>query len=355
MFGLYRLWLALMVMVNHLTSIPGIGHHAVHGFFILSGYLMTHVMHRTYGYGPAGVGKFWLNRILRLYPVYWIVLLLSLAAVRGLGESHAFHYAHIYLPGTWKEIGENISMVYMNWIPGAAWPRLCPPTWSLTIELFFYLLISLGLSRSKKLTRAWLFCSVLIAVISFFPGYDYRYYFILSGALPFALGAALYHERAWLDALRLKFLPKATTTHFFIAMLINSASVSVGHAIPALAWLHTACFYLNLPLQTGLIFFLATKGHNLLTLAQDKAAGDFSYPVYLLHVQTGFVVSMLLFGKPVIGLSAAGILSCAITIIAVFAFSAVLIRFVDAPVQKLRDIVKRSIEPPNDREYRKES
>jgi peptidoglycan/LPS O-acetylase OafA/YrhL len=39
MFGTYRTLLALAVMASHLLKVPGIGGHAVHGFFILSGYL----------------------------------------------------------------------------------------------------------------------------------------------------------------------------------------------------------------------------------------------------------------------------------------------------------------------------
>ena len=50
MLGSFRFILALLVVTQHLLLIPSVGHFAVHGFFILSGFLMTLVMSDTYGY-----------------------------------------------------------------------------------------------------------------------------------------------------------------------------------------------------------------------------------------------------------------------------------------------------------------
>ncbi len=44
MFGTYRTYLALLVVVQHIGGIPVIGGYAVFGFYILSGYLMTLIM-----------------------------------------------------------------------------------------------------------------------------------------------------------------------------------------------------------------------------------------------------------------------------------------------------------------------
>lgn len=47
MFGSFRTLLALGVVISHLGSAPYMGTYAVFGFYALSGYLMTLIMHET--------------------------------------------------------------------------------------------------------------------------------------------------------------------------------------------------------------------------------------------------------------------------------------------------------------------
>ena len=82
MFGIFRYVLALLVTFGHLKYfLQGgwnwTGLYAVFGFFVLSGYLMTRVLHRTYGYGLRGLLAY-RDRALRIYPAYWATFALSL-------------------------------------------------------------------------------------------------------------------------------------------------------------------------------------------------------------------------------------------------------------------------------------
>jgi len=55
MLGLLRTTLAIMVMSYHLfVGILPLGTYAVFGFYVISGYLMTLVMHESYGYSGGG-------------------------------------------------------------------------------------------------------------------------------------------------------------------------------------------------------------------------------------------------------------------------------------------------------------
>ena len=72
MFGLLRTTFALMVMIYHLFFVGflSLGTYPVFGFYIISGYLMTVIMHNNYGYTWVGRYSFAVNRFLRLYPQY---------------------------------------------------------------------------------------------------------------------------------------------------------------------------------------------------------------------------------------------------------------------------------------------
>lgn len=85
MFGLYRTFLALWVVAAHLLVVQ-IGSYAVQAFFALSGYLMTYIMTKNYGYSVKGLRAFAMNRFLRLYPVYWALLLITTVAIMFIGS-----------------------------------------------------------------------------------------------------------------------------------------------------------------------------------------------------------------------------------------------------------------------------
>ena len=69
MFGTYRTLLALMVVFLHLGGVSVLGGYAVFGFYILSGYLMTYIMQKNYGYSRLGQARYAINRMLRIYPI----------------------------------------------------------------------------------------------------------------------------------------------------------------------------------------------------------------------------------------------------------------------------------------------
>ena len=74
MFGILRTLLAINVVLLHIFNVPKLGNYSVSFFFVLSGFLMTLIMNKTYGFTSSGVVFFWKNRILRLYPVYLVLL-----------------------------------------------------------------------------------------------------------------------------------------------------------------------------------------------------------------------------------------------------------------------------------------
>lgn len=88
-----------MVMSYHLLiESPPLGIYAVFGFYIISGYLMTLVMHESYAYTARGRIRFALNRFLRLYPQYWTAALISMLLIITLGsETVESYHKSIYM------------------------------------------------------------------------------------------------------------------------------------------------------------------------------------------------------------------------------------------------------------------
>ena len=199
MFGILRYLLALMVVQTHLwKAAPWAGNYAVFTFFVLSGYLMTLVLHERYSFGPAGVMRFLANRALRIYPPYWIVLPLAAYAAYHAPHLASAVHRHYALPATDVLWLKNILII------GADHPTkstLVIPAWSLHIELVFYGLMALGLSRNRATVFLWfaagLAYTVYMAMLhpTEYQFWYYRYFPLQAGSLAFSAGAAVYYLR----------------------------------------------------------------------------------------------------------------------------------------------------------------
>lgn len=150
-----RGFLALLVVVFHvasfsenlglpnLTIIPLLerGPEAVLVFFSLSGYLIIGQLYdEYYNTGSIAIKQFYLRRILRLYPVYYLVLLIGLAAYFGIfpalgiqespsyGLGEALFWNIAFLPNVFSHLHDPGSILLI--------------LWSIGIEEQFYLLIA---------------------------------------------------------------------------------------------------------------------------------------------------------------------------------------------------------------------
>ncbi len=147
-------------------------------FFFLSGYLITTLMRSEYDEtGSVSLARFYLRRVLRILPPFYIVLLLSFAACwvglyttpidRGATLPLALHYANYYL-------------IYNGDGSHGHFPPGTDVYWSLAVEEHFYVLFPIIYLALRKRLRPegqclalLLLCGVLLAwrcVLVF--GYD---------------------------------------------------------------------------------------------------------------------------------------------------------------------------------------
>lgn len=132
----------LCVFIEHFgLSGQGLGNFGVHGFFVLSGYLIVGILHALRLRIEAGaltVGAafrdFWYRRILRIFPAYYLVLLgLTLWYwSRGVPDVWAFQGLAYY----YGFLGN-----YYVGPLGGGWGHFSH-LWSLSVEQHFYMLVS---------------------------------------------------------------------------------------------------------------------------------------------------------------------------------------------------------------------
>ncbi|CAL1151143.1 unnamed protein product [Cladocopium goreaui] len=347
-FGLLRTTLALMVMVYHLlASLPEIGQYAVFGFYVISGYLMTLVTTERYGHTVRGGAAFLTNRALRIYPGYLAAVAVSLACVLVVGDGFTSAYnRNMGAPATLAGWLSNLSLGFPGWNPMEARPRLVPPAWTLTVEMLFYAAIGCGLATTPRRVGVWIAGSLAYVLATFALGLPnvHRYAPVAAASLPFAIGAAAYHLSI-ADTIRLHAHAAAYARLAYFVLLSNCAFFALGGA-DSIGVARDVGLYVNTAISGILVLSLARGGQIApISAGLDRAVGDYSYPVYLLHWQGGLIASLLLFGSPVRGWSPQGLIGFVAAGVIVAVGSWLMINAVERPMQGLRDRVRRRAQP----------
>lgn len=289
MFGLFRTVLALAVVAEHLGGAHWTGPYAVFGFYVLSGYLMTMILHQTYGYSLRGFGRYAMNRWLRIFPIYYVAAAITVLLVMLLGDDfvRAFH-PDIGAPRSIEEVVRNLALVLSIHTD----TRWVAPAWALTVECVFYLLIGLGASRYWYGTLAWLSISLVYTgyLVMGDASWSYRYFTVAAASLPFALGATVFHLK---QQQRLGHPMLHGDISLAVLLVLLGANYALGAAggIERIMGLH---FYANLVLMVLVIINLSSRRQlGPVGTALNKRLGDLSYPIYLMHYQAGLMLAAL--------------------------------------------------------------
>ncbi len=139
------------------------GGYGVQLFFILSGYLIASLLLREEArYGRISLQAFWVRRILRIWPLYYLVLLIGFfllpALEREVGTLAYSDLMRVHLVPFALFLG-NWSMALVNPVP-YDWISVL---WSVCIEEQFYLFVPLLIALVAPRYRRWV-VGVLIVV-----------------------------------------------------------------------------------------------------------------------------------------------------------------------------------------------
>lgn len=356
--GIIRLLLAVAVVITHSAPLFGLrlvpGDVAVEAFFMISGFLMALVLNNKY---VGGNGSYWLfisQRLIRLFPVYWIVLLLTIAISilsyttvgnpfkleaylhysLGIEEAAALAWTNLFIIGQdiihFLGLAKDGSFFYTSNFSQTSpqvWSFLfVHQAWSLSIELMFYLL-------APFLVRQRVVVLVLLSVVSmgirlwlyqnglYQDPWSYR--FFPSELLFFLLGALGYHGYTQLKSL---VLPTLLLRGSLIAIVAFTILYQFIPDTLLRQVVYYVCFAVALP-----FIFIYTRQLTGRARTWDNKIGELSYPVYISHI---LVLSMCTFLLRTLHLDSSYL--PAFAVILTILFSLLLVRFVVEPVERVR-------------------
>lgn len=172
---------ALAVAIGHLfealtnkllfinRDVISLGTFGVIAFFMISGYVIPISLERS-----KSLVHFWVNRFFRLYPIYWVSILIAapLAIVLQTQEVPGPAYWTDFVGNTFW----NLSMVHL-WFDR---PSLQPPYWTLNYEMFFYVLCSgfylLRLKRGPEIGLYVISALFLAVAFGILPAYSVSWF-----------------------------------------------------------------------------------------------------------------------------------------------------------------------------------
>lgn len=330
--GTLRIFLAFSVAYGHFAipfSFPTID-IAVQSFFVVSGFYMALVLNEKYG-----PGSYWLfisNRLLRLWPAYFVVLILSLAVVdhwRSIAELRWFDIA-FFAASQLLIVGQDLYLfLYVNgghlsftahyttvstplYIYAPVWPA-----WSLGPEIYFYLLAPILVRRGPKLITAIILASLTLRMtLQFVFGLSdtpWSFRFFPSEIALFLSGSLGYYVYAAKDAAQRRHV-RATLAAVTV-LLFACLSINRWDGISRLC---SMSFLAAVVVGIPRLFELTRN------LEFDRYLGELSYPLYICHFLFAFLLLPNTFTLVYLALALS------------LAMSVVLYHFVDRPIDRWR-------------------
>ncbi|MDN6855247.1 acyltransferase [Pseudomonas sp. CAN2814] len=298
MLGITRFVLAILVLLSHTTGAgfsfnPGIV--AVIVFYFTSGYLMQRSYRRFSEHSEHPARTFYLDRVLKLFPQYAVVVIASFAAIAALGPAE--HVLFLNQQASLGKVLLNLALLPANYVfaPLVIGPMLphpiIPPAWSLSSEFHFYLLLPLIflLPRRGFLALLCLTLSIQVAALFFGSGpfnsdnFGYRFIF---GVLTFFLFGYAFSKAHELFYRRIV----QTVWVLYVAMLLI-----VAPAFGLLANPHALEVLLGAVLALPLVYAAITlQPQDLWIKRLDEQLGRLAYPIFISHFLAFFLCEKML-------------------------------------------------------------
>ncbi len=352
--GLLRALLAISVVIAHSSPIFGFslvgGQIAVQAFYMISGFYMALILKEKY-IGVNGSYKLFItNRLLRLYPIYWTVFLLTImfsiivffiSHGNNIGKLTYYYdyFSNLSLLSFLFLIFTNIFIVFQDLVmflglnvsngnlffsanfsktsPMLYEFLMLPQTWTIGIEISFYLIAPFLIKLNLKSIFLLIILSLLLRIflIKINLAHDpWSYRFFPAELVFFLLGIVDYNIYKKIQMTQIKPLYLKSIFVFILSFTLLSSFIPFSGKL----FIYLFAFFISIP-----FVFILFKRNN-----SDRYIGELSYPIYISHILLLMVLSY--FKIPVLG--GQGLTLVILTI----CFSFLLNKFVSEKIENIR-------------------
>ncbi|MBO0938947.1 acyltransferase [Fibrella sp. HMF5335] len=355
-----RFLLAIAVLAGHSSNNSAFqfmtGQTAVQTFYIISGFYMSLILNEKYVNQPNAYSLFLTNRLLRLFPIYWVVLLGVASfsvAFSYISHSHSrlafdvystvnftpFTFCYLVITNLFL-LGQD-AVMFMGINPETGtffftsdfWQTkpelhhflLIPQAWTLALELLFYFVAPLLVRRSTRIIILFIVLSLVIRIFLYnqlsLTKDPWTYRFFPSEIMFFLLGTLAYKSYR---QIRHKLLPVYIQIAIFCIVILTTVFYGLlpSGKLTVMPFSYREIVYFSLIFVSLPYLFKISNQYSF-----DNQIGELSYPIYISHM---FVI--LFVQKAMTPFFNQEWFVALVTII----FSYFLNRFVAAPIEKFR-------------------
>ena len=366
--GALRTLFAIAVVFGHSFGYVFVGgQNAVQLFYMISGFLISYVLVECKAYPSMKI--FYINRFLRIYPIYLFIALLTLflllltpAIDNDVGFTEVYQSAPFF--ANLLLIISNAIVFFQDWVMFAGvenghlvfssnfyaseiklWHGLLvPQAWSLGVEFTFYLFapyILFNKSRMLSLLGISVFLRIILVHTGLGANDPWTYRFFPTELAVFLLGACSHQfllplYRRIFSQEKLNVFTKNATWALIIVTIIFSF-------IPISESIKSQIFFVLFFTLMPFAFIFSSR------VQWDKLIGELSYPIYISHIfilhiiiyfYCDFLAIQVLNYHENVSQLAKFIISL-ITVILSILFSILLNRYIANPVDMIRKRFKK--------------
>lgn len=289
---------AMMVLFGHSTAVYNSseslitlekilfnGHASVVFFFVLSGYVLFHMLSGR-ALTPREVAGYYARRLLRIYPALWLASMVALVYVVLFRYNIAITGASDWFLDRFKEERFNIFGIAASMAGVLAF--LLPQVWSVAIEVFASFVIPGMVAIVRKRGRIAYYVLGLMLVLASFTVGPTTPYSVLTYLLSFWIGGAIYTMSASFREAVMKVLRPLWLFLGVAVLAVVCTTRFWGLPDPAICLAEgVASAVLILLVTDQALDFRALRSKWLASL------GDWSYSIYLLHFPVMCLITVL--------------------------------------------------------------